>query len=129
MSSPVAAAAAAAREASRRVRGETVTYTRGAYSVTLLAVRGSTAWDRTAPFNGVRVGDRSTDWLIKQAEFRTKLSPLVDSGAAEIQPQRGDEISVDGVTFRVMPYGPDNQLWMYHDRDRKYLRVHTKERV
>jgi hypothetical protein len=28
-----------------------------------------------------------------------------------------------------MPYGPDNQLWMYHDRDRKFLRVHTKERV
>ena len=90
--------------------------------MSLLAVRGSTAWDRTAPFNGVRIGDRSTDWLIKQAD-------LVDSGAAEIQPQRGDEISVDGVTFRVMPYGPDNQLWMYHDRDRKYLRVHTKERV
>ena len=122
MPSPIATAAAAAREASRRVRGETVTYTRGAYSVSLLAVRGSTAWDRTAPFNGVRVGDRSTDWLIKQAD-------LVDSGAAEIQPQRGDEISVGGVTFRVMPYGPDNQLWMYHDRDRKYLRVHTKERV
>jgi len=122
MASPIATAAAAAREASRRARGETVTFTRGAHSISLLAVRGSTAWERTAPFNGVRVGDRSTDWLIKQAD-------LVDSGAAEIQPQRGDEISVDGVTFRVMPYGPDNQLWMYHDRDRKYIRVHTKERV
>ena len=122
MSSPVATAAAAAREASRRVRGEIVTYTRGAYSVSLLAVRGTRDWSRVAPQQGVKVGDRSTDWLIKQAD-------LVDSGAAEIQPQRGDEISVDGVTFRVMPYGPDSQLWMYHDRDRKFLRVHTKERV
>ena len=121
MPSPIATAAAA-REASRRVRGETVTYTRDAYSVTLLAVRGTRDWSRVAPQQGVKVGDRSTDWLIKQAD-------LVDSGAAEIQPQRGDEISVDGVTFRVMPYGPDNQLWMYHDRDRKFLRVHTKERV
>jgi hypothetical protein len=27
-----------------------------------------------------------------------------------------------------MPFGPNDQLWAYHDRDRLYLRVHTKER-
>ena len=122
MTSPIAAAAAAARAASQSVRGESVTYTRGAYSLTLTAVRGSTGWDRSAPYGGVRIGDRSTDWIVEAAD-------LVDSNGDEIKPQRQDEIAVGGVTFRVMPYGPDNQLWMYHDRDRRYIRIHTKERV
>ena len=122
MTSPIAAAAAAARAASQSVRGESVTYTRGAYSLTLTAVRGSTGWDRSAPYGGVRIGDRSTDWIIEAAD-------LVDSSGDEIKPQRQDEIAVGGVTFRVMPYGPDNQLWMFHDRDRRYIRIHTKERV
>jgi len=122
MVSPIAAASAAARAASQSVRGESVTYTRGAYSLTLTAVRGSTGWDRSAPYGGIRIGDRSTDWILKAAD-------LVDSNGDEIKPQRQDEIAVGGVTFRVMPYGPDNQLWMFHDRDRKYIRIHTKERV
>jgi hypothetical protein len=122
MTSPIAAAAAAARAASQSVRGESVTYTRGAYSLTLTAVRGSTGWDRSAPYGGVRIGDRSTDWIIEAAD-------LVDSNGSEIKPQRQDEIAVGGVTYRVMPYGPDNQLWMFHDRDRRYIRIHTKERV
>jgi hypothetical protein len=122
MISPIAAAAAAARAASQSVRGESVTYTRGAYSLTLTAVRGSTGWDRSAPYGGIRIGDRSTDWIVEAAD-------LVDSNGGEIKPQRQDEIAVGGVTFRVMPYGPDNQLWMYHDRDRRYIRIHTKERV
>ena len=99
-----------------------MTYTRGAYSLTLTAVRGSTGWDRSAPYGGVRIGDRSTDWIIEAAD-------LVDSNGDEIKPQRQDEIAVGGVTFRVMPYGPDSQLWMFHDRDRRYIRIHTKERV
>jgi len=122
MTSPIAAAAAAARAASQSVRGESVTFSRGAYSLTMTAVRGSTGWDRSAPYGGVRIGDRSTDWIIEAAD-------LVDSNGDEIKPQRQDEIAVGGVTFRVMPYGPDNQLWMFHDRDRKYIRIHTKERV
>jgi hypothetical protein len=122
MVSPIAAASAAARAASQSVRGESVTFTRGAYSLTLTAVRGSTGWDRSAPYGGVRIGDRSTDWIIEAAD-------LVDSNGDEIKPQRQDEIAVGGVTFRVMPYGPDNQLWMFHDRDRRYIRIHTKERV
>jgi hypothetical protein len=122
MTSPIAAAAAAARAASQSVRGESVTFSRGAYSLTLTAVRGSTGWDRSAPYGGIRIGDRSTDWIIEAAD-------LVDSNGDEIKPQRQDEIAVGGVTFRVMPYGPDNQLWMYHDRDRRYIRIHTKERV
>ena len=122
MVSPIAAVSAAARAASQSVRGESVTFSRGAYSLTLTAVRGSTGWDRSAPYGGIRIGDRSTDWILKAAD-------LVDSNGDEIKPQRQDEIAVGGVTFRVMPYGPDNQLWMFHDRDRKYIRIHTKERV
>ena len=97
MVSPIAAASAAARAASQSVRGESVTYTRGAYSLTLTAVRGSTAWDRSAPFNGVRVGDRSTDWILEAAD-------LVDSNGDQIKPARQDEITVDGVTFRAVSY-------------------------
>ena len=122
MTSPIAAAAAAARAASQSVRGESVTFSRGAYSLTLTAVRGSTGWDRSAPYGGIRIGDRSTDWILEAAD-------LVDSNGDQIKPARQDEITVDGVTFRVMPYGPDNQLWMYHDRERTYIRIHTKERV
>ena len=99
-----------------------MTFSRGAYSLPMTDVRGSTGWDRSAPYGGVRIGDRSTDWIIEAAD-------LVDSNGDEIKPQRQDEIAVGGVTFRVMPYGPDNQLWMFHDRDRKYIRIHTKERV
>jgi len=118
---PVQAAMAAAAKAVRQVRGETVTYSRGAVSVFVTAVRGFTAWEKTAPYQGVRVGDRSTDWIIDAAS-------LVVSGT-QWTPQRGDEIEVDGVTFRVMPYGPDNQFWQYHDRERTVFRIHTKERV
>lgn len=121
MVSPVAAAAMAARSASRAIRGEVVAYTRGAATVSITAIRGVTSWDREAPYNGVRVGDRSTDWIIEAATLRL-------NGAA-ITPQRGDEIEVNGLAFRVAPFGPDNQLWQYHDRERTVFRVHTKERA
>ncbi len=117
----VQAATAAAAKATRMVRGETVVYSRGAVSIICTAIRGTTSWDRTAPYAGVRVGDRSTDWIIE-------VAALV-SGSTQYTPQRGDEIEVDGVVFRVMPYGPDNQLWQYHDRERTIFRIHTKERV
>lgn len=119
--SAIKAAANAARLASRAVRGETVAYTRGASTVAVTAIRGATGWDREAPYGGVRTGDRSTDWIIAAAD-------LVIGGSA-ITPERGDTIEVDGITFRVMPFGADNQLWAYHDRDRTVLRIHTKERV
>ena len=119
--SAIRAAANAARLASRAVRGETVAYTRGAETVAVTATRGATGWDREAPYGGVRTGDRSTDWLIVAADLVV--------GGNTITPERGDTIAVDGITFRVMPFGEGNQLWAYHDRDRTILRIHTKERT
>ena len=119
--SPIKAAATAARIASRAIRGETVAYTRGANTIAITAVRGATAWDREAPYGGVRTGERSTDWIVAAAD-------LVIGGSA-ITPARGDEIEADGVTFRVMPFGTESQLWAYHDRDRTCIRIHTKERA
>jgi hypothetical protein len=36
--------------------------------------------------------------------------------------------AADGITFRVMPFGATQQLWQYHDPERRYVRIHTKER-
>lgn len=123
MVSPVSAAMQATHAATRRVRGEAVTYNNGTEDVSIeSAVRGFTSWDRTAPFNGVRVGDRSTDWLIAAAD-------LVNSEGTAIEPARTHTITDEnGVVFRVMPFGQDKQLWQWHDRARTTYRIHTKER-
>ena len=118
---PIAAASQAARAAKRQVRGETVVYTRGAVSLVVTAVRGETQWETSDAYDGIQVGDRSTDWIIE-------VSALVSSGT-QWTPTRGDEITVDGITFRPMPFGADKQVWQYHDRQRMAFRVHTKERV
>ena len=104
-----------------RVRGETVTFTRGANNCTLQAIRGQRLWERSEAGSGIQVGDRSEDWIVKAAD-------LVISSAT-VTPVRGDTITADGIVFRVMPFGPADQLWQYHDRDRLYIRIHTKERV
>lgn len=121
MATAGAAAVEAAMAVSRSVRGESVAYTRGGTTIAVdRAVRGTTDWDRTAPFSGVRLGDRSTDWLI--------LASSLVSGGTQFEPTRGDEIVANGVTFRVMPFGPEKQLWSWHDRGRTTYRIHTKER-
>lgn len=121
MVSPISAASAAAQAAAFRLRRETVTFARGASSVTVQAVRGQRSWERSQPSGGVSIGDRSEDWIILAAD-------LVIS-AAVVTPQRGDTITAGSTVFRVMPFGTNDQLWQYHDRDRLYLRIHTKERT
>lgn len=122
MVSPFSTAIQAALAAARTVRGETVTYVTDSESIEISgAIRGSTAWDRSAPFNGVRVGDRSTDWLIPAAD-------LVDSNGDQIEPARTHVIQTEQGNFRVMPFGTDKQLWQWHDRERSVYRIHTKER-
>lgn len=119
-------AVAAASRVARRVTGEAVTYTRDSTTITVsFARRGSTNWNAQAVYNGSRIGDRSVDWLIDVAD-------LVDSsGAALGDPVRGDTITdADGTVFRVMPFGPDDQLWQWHDRvGQTTYRIHTKERT
>jgi len=118
---PIQAATAAARAAARQVRGESGTYSRGASSLAVTVIRGATSWDTSAPYPGVRVGDRSIDFLIP-------VSQLVLSGV-QWEPSRNDEIDVNGVTYKVCPNGDSQQLWQYHDRDRTIFRIHCKERV
>ncbi len=107
----------------RRVNGEPVTFIRGDLTIDIpLATRGSTNWNQQAPFNGVRIGDRSTDWIIP-------ILLLVDLEGTQLVPERGDVFVSDSGAFRVMPFGPDSQLWQYHDREsRSVYRIHTKER-
>jgi len=121
MVSPVSAASTAAQAAAFRLRRETVTFTRGGSSVQVQAVRGQRVWERSQVAQGVAVGERSEDWIVLAAD-------LVISSAV-VTPQRGDTITAGSTVFRVMPFGPNDQLWQYHDRDRLYLRIHTKERT
>lgn len=121
MTSPISAASAAAQAAAFRLRREAVTFTRGGSSVQVQAVRGQRLWERSQVSQGLAVGDRSEDWIVLAAD-------LVISSAV-VTPQRGDTITAGSVVYRVMPFGPNDQLWQYHDRDRLYLRIHTKERT
>jgi len=118
---PIQAASQAARAAARQIRGESATYSRGASSLAVTVTRGLTSWDAMSPYSGVRVGDRSVDFLIP-------ANQLVLSGV-QWYPERGDEIDLGGVTYRVMPAGEQDQIWLYHDRDRTVFRIHTKERT
>ena len=123
MVSPVSAAVKAAHNASRRIRGESVTYTQGATSVTLQAVRGSTIWQAESIETGAVQTERSVDWLFS-------YTALVTSAGAAITPARGDTITdASGTIHRVMPFGDADQSWRWHNRDKDTLRVFSKERV
>ena len=117
-------ATSAAQAATRRLRAQTVMFTRGSISLEIeTAVKGSTNWDRNAAHPNVRIGDRSTDWLIEAA--------LLVDGETQLEPQRDDTITTeDGTVYRVLPFGPDRQLWQWHDRaSQTTYRIHTKERT
>lgn len=121
---PVNRAITAASAATRRLRGQEVTYRRGDSLLIIItrAVMGSKNWNTEALYTGVRIGDKPTDWLISVDE-------LVDGSGDAVTPQRGDEIETDdGTVYRVMPFGPDDQLWEWHDRGKTTLRIHTAER-
>lgn len=123
MVSPISAAMQAATAATRAVRGVTITYRRGSTDVEVVAVRGSTKWDVEQIDNGAHASERSVDWIIT-------VDDLTQDDGTVLTPQRADEvIDENGVTYRVMPFGPDEQLWRWHDRESQTVyRIHTKER-
>lgn len=122
MVSPVNAAMQATHAATRRVRGETVTYTRGATAVEVTATRGSSRWTSEAVEGSVNVDERSEDWLILAAD-------LIDGGITG-GPTRGDTITDENNTvFRVMPPGSTEQVWRWHERGRTVYRIFSKERA
>lgn len=103
-----------------KVNGEPVTV-RNAAGTTLAenatAVRGQTEWTAERPRSGVTLSEVSADFIL-QASLVTG------------EPTRGWTIeTAAGEVFRVMPFGPQNQLWSWHDREgQTYYRIHTKER-
>lgn len=124
MVSPIAAAQQAALAAGLRVRGQAVLYCRGNTTLEIdHATRGSTRWDVEQIDNGVHAKERSVDWIVSLADMTTAAGTV-------LEPQRGDEIiDENDVVYRVMPFGPDEQLWKWHDRDsRTAYRIFTKER-
>lgn len=125
MVSPIAAAQQAALASGLRVRGQAVLYVRGNTTLQIdCATRGSTRWDIERIDNGVHAKERSVDWIITLADMTTAAGTV-------LEPQRGDEIiDENDVVYRVMPFGPDEQLWRWHDRDsRSFYRIFTKERT
>lgn len=122
MVSPVNAAMQATHAATRRVRGESVTYTRGATTATVTATRGSSRWASEPVEGSVNVEERSEDWLI----VATDLTEAGITGG----PTRGDTITDEnGTVFRAMPPGDTEQVWRWHDRGRTVYRVFSKERA
>ena len=103
--------------------GETITYTRGATVLTITgAIQGHTDWEADTPQPGLKVGERSADWLIN---FENIVGAVIN-----LTPEKGDEIQTeDGRRFRCLPFGPQSLLYRRVNRSGgKWLRIHTKER-
>ena len=112
----------ATHAATRCVRGESVTYTRGAMTVTVTATRGISRWDSEAVEGSVNIDERSEDWLI----IATDRAEAGITGG----PTRGDTITDENETiFRVMPPSSAEQVWRWHDRGRTVYRIFSKERA
>ena len=101
--------------------GDAVTYQRGADSVSITAVSGSTEFNRENG-DGVQVSFRSADWLITAAD-------LVLSGAAT-QPKRGDRIvKTSGAwtrTYEILSVDGAPQYSYMDDDGGRMIRIHSK---
>lgn len=106
------------------LHGETITYARSSAGISIEisgAMQGDTNWDANNPQPGLKIGERSVDWLIE-------YSQLVSG--SQLTPERGDTITTaDGRTFRCLPFGSQDLLYRWVDRGgRTWVRIHTKER-
>lgn len=104
--------------------GVTITYTRGADSVSLTAVPGRTPVELLEGDDVVEQL-RYTDWLIDPAE-------LLLAGS-QVEPRRNDQITVadtdsdmNGNLFRCTELPIDRQVWRYSEEHaRAWIRVHS----
>lgn len=101
--------------------GVSVTYTRGAYSVSLTAVVGRTVFASNLQGAArIEFGDR--DYLIEAADL------ILNS--ATVEPVKGDRITevVNGATmvFEAMIPSTGEPCWRYSDPARTILRIHCK---
>lgn len=120
MAPPLQTAVRSAAATLQQSAGVTISYRRGAASVTLTAVPGRTPFEQTTS-TGMLLQFESRDWLITASEL------LLDS--VVVTPQLGDEIreTVGAVThiYRVLEHN-GQPAWRYCDQYRTRLRVHTK---
>jgi surface antigen len=97
----------------------TITYRRGAYSVEIQATLGSSL---------LRVQDGQGQTKVERVDrdFLFDAADLVLNGA-QVPPDDGDRIELDGKSYEVMPIGSDPS-WRYADAHSTRVRVHSKYR-
>jgi len=99
---------------------ESITYTRGSYSVTLTAAKGRTEYETLNGY-GVSLTHRSQDWIIT-------ASTLVFDGSV-MKPERGDRITYEyGTTtevYEVMPLAEGQDCYKLEPHGYT-LRIHTR---
>lgn len=101
--------------------GVSVSYVRGAYSVTLTGVLGQTQF-RTSMDGASRL-----DW--SEADVLLRADQLILNSAV-VTPLRGDRltISLNGTSVVFEPMTPENgePCWRYSDPQREMIRLHLK---
>jgi hypothetical protein len=102
---------------------QTITYSRGALSVTLLATLGRKLLK-------VNDGSGNTRVEVTDADFLIEASLLVfEPDDRPLLPERGDRIAVtlngNDLVFEVLPYG-DEPVFRWSDPYETILRVHGK---
>jgi hypothetical protein len=96
---------------------ETVTYRRGALTVSALAVCGRTEY-KSQDESGNILDAEIIDFIFVSAD-------LILSGTL-VTPLPGDEIVTDRATFEVMYLGGEG-CWKFSDPFGKAIRIHTKK--
>lgn len=103
---------------------QTVTYARGASSVTVQAVYGQKLLKLDDGRGGIRMEWVDMDFLIDANDL------TFDGGVTWVTPQRGDLIAAtvngEAQTFEVRPYGSDAP-WRWSDPHQTMYRIHTKQ--
>ena len=100
--------------------GVTVTYARGANSVSITAVAGQTPVELSDDLGNLSETDRYIDWLIKPGDLVL--------GGSQTTPQKGDTITrtVDGDSHvYTVTELPGSEVWRYSDEAHGMIRVHT----
>lgn len=90
----------------------TITYTRDNVDYEISATVGRTEYT-LGDEEGFEVGATAIDFIV---------SP----DALAFTPKRGDTITHDGKTYRVLPLGEDRQGWRYSDGYGTAIRIHAK---
>jgi len=113
----------AAYKAQRSAAGITVTYSRGADSVSLTAVVGQSSFDEV---DAMGIVER-----IESRDYFVDVTKLI-LNSVTVLPGIGDSIveTVDGIDYKYEVMTLDSQpAWRYSDVHRYALRIHTKQIV